>query len=762
VHSLIHIPGIYFIDLFKFILLVTVNLYSNNITVAIISLPMYDDIKIANQQVIEHLKLNYGLQLNGQPSKRAIFEEDGKLSVSLYNRQPIVYTGINKSTEICINFPIAEVTYEGDDLLESFLNFDENLNELYGHFFAKKTLIGGKLFIKSSNLTTSIQMDILKHYLFCAYNLVKYSIITQFNNLFALNILSKLETLNGEVLNTHEELAEWMNNLYRKKLNSQELINNLSQMKIVDIISYDSLISTSQLRHGISNYETYDERQPRVTSYEEKLSLEDWVGNATYDNLISWIIDFRLFHGLVTNQNEIEISKKIAIDFIKIPKVNLSDKSYLKMIRPSTTLKISLISNNIFSIEDLKSFPFIKCHSESYKDFDYILVKFECYEILLDEDNVKPTKILEQVIEKALDSMKPLENLQQIFDEYGHLFSRRIILGQSLRIILPHSSSNNTFENVGDVNGILKLLNDLNVSYLFTQKGENIKKHDLPNWIKDTNDNLEIIEFDEIIPLYNILTVEQQKMINDILNVFIDPEKSRIIMTGTTDLKDLDNDNVIHYKCIDVDTSLENDNYEVFGSIVSENNVKLDNVCVNFGLYDFNGFYAIIKKSEVLDIDLKNYYVSWMIVGKPSQLSVFSPKNRDSQVNYFKESIELQSNQLNYYVNTPTLSEGYTIFVHAYDSPTNYEPNNILELVKWSKNSINFQITNLSQINLSEDDSSMETKNVIKIDLNICILYGDYKNLKINNDDGKKCFLIGHMLTKENYIECLEGEENKC
>ncbi|CAG8575285.1 1123_t:CDS:2 [Rhizophagus irregularis] len=68
----------------------------------------------SDQQVIEHLKLNHGLLLDGQPSKQAIFVKNGELSISLYNGQPIVYTEINKSTELCINFPIAEVAYKGD------------------------------------------------------------------------------------------------------------------------------------------------------------------------------------------------------------------------------------------------------------------------------------------------------------------------------------------------------------------------------------------------------------------------------------------------------------------------------------------------------------------------------------------------------------------------------------------------------------------------------------------------------------------------
>ena len=109
-------------------------------------------------------------------------------------------------------------------------------------------------------------------------------------------------------------------------------------------------------------------------------------------------------------------------------------------------------------------------------------------------------------------------------------------------------------------------------------------------------------------------------------------------MTGITDLKDLNNNNVEHYKRVNLALSLENQSYEVFGSIISENNTKLEEIYVNFGLYDFNGFFAIIKKSEA-NIDITKCYVLWMIIGIPSKLSVFSSKNRDFQVKYFEKSI---------------------------------------------------------------------------------------------------------------------------
>ncbi|CAB4376452.1 unnamed protein product [Rhizophagus irregularis] len=733
------------------------------------------------------VQLSHGLFFNKHKiilSKQAMFVKNGKWNVSLYKGYPIVYTSIDDSSDICIDFPIIEITYK-DCLKSRYFRINSNGDE----FFAKKILAGGRLIIKETSTATQTQIDILKFYLFCAYNLAKYSIEVQSNNLFTLILLQKMKTLNGEEINTHEKLTNWINNLYllqktldEKRPNSHEelfnWIDNLHQMKIIDIISYDNIISTyivstSQLEYGkLDDIESYDERLLGIINFNEKLNLKDWVGNAAYGNLISWTIDFHLFRGLITNQNyQTEISKKIAIDFIKIPKVNISSKSCLKMIRPSTKLDVYLISNNVIPCENISSFPFIKWNIKTYEGFSYILVKFERYEIVLNEDNVEPTKEFEKVIDKALNSMKPLEDLQHVFDEFGHLFPQKITLGRSLKIILPNSSSNSTFENVNDINEIVKSLDKLDVSYLITQEGESIDKNNLTSWIVDTRDSLKVIEFDKIIPLYKILKVEQQEMIDDILDKFNDLQNSRIIMTGITDLKDLEylkgdlnNDlvnNVSHYKRIDIGLSLKDENYEVYGSIISESNTKLEEIYVNFGLYDFNGFYANIKKlketSKETSIDITKCYISWMIIGRPLQLSVFSPNNREFQVHCIKNHIKLQSsNQFDYYIKTTfPLLEGYTIFAHAHYSSTNHEPNNIIELIKWSKNSIKFQIINLSQFNL-DNDFSTEAKNVINIELNICILFNDYERLKIDNNKGKEGLLIGYILTKENFDENLE------
>ncbi|CAB5369916.1 unnamed protein product [Rhizophagus irregularis] len=721
-----------------------------------------------NKKIIQHFKLDHGLFLNEftiKPGNQPIFTEDGELNIRLYNGQPIVYININdpsstnlldfnnklQSFDVCINFLIAEITYKSE-LLEDFSKCndnEENFHELYGHFFARKVSVGNKLFIKEFNSATQTQIGILKFYLLCAYNIAKYSIEIQFQNLFTLDLLPKMETSDGEELNTYEKLVKWVNNLYpqktsdEKKLNTHAWVNKLCQDNKIDIISYGNFVTTSDLRCSILSIydsETFDEKQPGIINFKEKLSLENWVMDVEYDNLISLITDSHLFQGLIFNQScEMKVSEEIAINLLEVPKVNVRDKSCLEIIRPSTKLEVNLISNNIFSIKDLNIFPFIENDEEIYEDYNHVLLKCEQYEIILNKNNIKPTETFEKVVEKALNSMKPLKSLQDIFNKYGHLFPQRIILGSSLKIILQNSSSSDAFDNINLKSPIFdslkSYLDKLNISYLLTQKGKSIENQDLDNWIKDANDNLEIIEFDNIIPLYKILKKEQRSKIEDLLK-----NNYKILMTGVTNLGDLNNNNVEYYKRINIKPSLEDENYEVIGSIISEKNTKLEEININFGLYDYNGFFAVIKKLETTNIDITRCYILWMIIGIPSKSSVFSPKNRKIQVNYIKESITLQPNQSCYPIKVPfLLSEDDVISVYAYYSLTNLEPNSIIiKLIKWKDRFVDVQITDI--ISMSD------------IELHICVLHSYDGKLKIDNEEELEypLDLIGCILTDEN------------
>ncbi|RIA96135.1 hypothetical protein C1645_755808 [Glomus cerebriforme] len=228
-------------------------------------------------------------------------------------------------------------------------------------------------------------------------------------------------------------------------------------------------------------------------------------------------------------------------------------------------------------------------------------------------------------------------------------------------------------------------------------------------------------------------------------------------MTGINDLRDLDNNNTEHYKRIDIKPSLKDENYEVFGTIIRGTQSLDDEFFIKFELYDFNGFYTIIESSNINNssINIEECYILWMIIGNPSKLSVFSPKNREFQVGYFKKTITLKSAEGScYHIKTPfPLYQGFGIsFKVSYYPPSNYEPINNVKFIEWSYNSIKFQISKSN--NIADSDENIE--------LHICVLSSDTnRSLKIDNRE-EECPLnfIGYLLTDDNLNENLFLEIN--
>src|SRR5439155_15208708 len=110
------------------------------------------------------------------------------------------------------------------------------------------------------------------------------------------------ETLDRRELNTHEKLADWMNDLYKNntKSNLKQSVLNLIQKgkRCLDgreqhdgdklsteeqrksiIISHSNLIPISR--------STSSDNEPETVTFKEE-SLEEWVGDEGHDNLMSW------------------------------------------------------------------------------------------------------------------------------------------------------------------------------------------------------------------------------------------------------------------------------------------------------------------------------------------------------------------------------------------------------------------------------------------------------------------------------------------
>src|SRR5205085_2275929 len=112
------------------------------------------------------------------------------------NNINVSFNDILKPSDLCVIFPVAEITYKGglSEPFSTHMGHDEELHGSYEHIFAKKFLAGGQLFIK--NLASARQMDILKFYLVWAYDSAKKNNETPFNNPFDIHFLPRIETSN--------------------------------------------------------------------------------------------------------------------------------------------------------------------------------------------------------------------------------------------------------------------------------------------------------------------------------------------------------------------------------------------------------------------------------------------------------------------------------------------------------------------------------------------------------------------------------------
>src|SRR5688572_13415004 len=100
-----------------------------------------------------------------------------------------------------------------------------------------------------------------------------------------------------------------------------------------------------------------------------------------------WTEDFKLFHGLIINNDgEIEISEEIPIYINKIPETNPRDNTYLKIVNQSTEFDFNLISKNIFSTINFPSTRNnVNNNNNNHEDYNHVLIKCEKYEIFLDK-----------------------------------------------------------------------------------------------------------------------------------------------------------------------------------------------------------------------------------------------------------------------------------------------------------------------------------------------------------------------------------------
>ncbi|CAG8522204.1 242_t:CDS:2, partial [Dentiscutata heterogama] len=652
-----------------------------------------------DQKLVKAWKLNHGLYLAGNnfiTSNKIILCYNEKLDIITYSGEPLVYAVVNDSlnkpksfwsklrdtypklsstnetanniisdADISILFPIAAIKYTGSINKIYDLKF-ENKNTLYGHFFARKLLAGGKLIIRNFTKANSIQIENLKSHLAWALDASNLQKETPFKNVdFDFPII---ETTEQKFLKKSEDLIKWMKDLYEDNT--------------VEIISYEEVVPISTFLENKKFIETFTNRLvPEISDMHEELTFNDWISDLPSANLLTWIDKYHFNNGILIDQFGISPAKRVHVEEILSENNIDHDSSLILFIEQIILEKMEPTDTIYLSLQN--------------KKFE-IYIEDRCFSTL--PNFMKAT-------EDALNDIKPYKALRKLFDEFGHFLPRKIILGNQAK----ESFYNSTNESINlkkqftatsqyDIDKVFKEeANCFDAKCLLTSNGQTKKKYEIFNWFSEYgNDDkhFKIIGMN-LVPLYKIL---DDKLQNEVEIVLKNGSSSRIVLTGITANNVIENHTEAHFRINFNSRSLDSNSFYVFGHVFDNNDVKLENCVVRFDLFDFYGFSAFVTFDQSTMWDIERGYIIWMVVGKPAKLGVFSKVHCETKITCYKTTDEdIKYDNSFVFITMPFSLEVNCIvsFVASYTASNN-PPKQNFRLLGWSNKVLKLEIIRIS------------------------------------------------------------------
>ncbi|CAG8808874.1 2186_t:CDS:2, partial [Cetraspora pellucida] len=516
--------------------------------------------------------------------------------------------------------------------------------------------------------------------------------------------LPKIEYGHQQFFETLGDLIGWLKRIYR----DQE----------AEIISYEEIIPIPSFNQTSTKFSK--RLIPGVGFVQKEISMKKWVNNVASINLVTWIKKFNLNHGVVINSNTLTPSKNAAINFEHVPELIVKNDLLIEEVQ-STTYNEFLLNNNM-SIETFKYLRtfgnFQDCLEDKLisKEFTYYIIRIKKIELDLSINFIKPVDDFKIGINNAFREMRPYQALQEVFKKYGYFWPQKITLGGFLRAICPQTSNSkppdsDTYHNLKAEEIGQLILNNKNITndlVFLTSDGNVIRKEKLNDWIESIENyhNLTVIDFDKFTPLYEIFKNEQCQ-IEMILN---NNSLPKILLTGITDISVKDCEHIR----IDFNEDFNSTEFVVFGSVVDKNNLPIKDCSLNFGLYDYSGFSAIVINTNPIKKE-SDMRIMWAIVGEYS-LGIRCPDLRD------ESSIQLIKDLK---INCKDFSEVYPI------------ENSILLSEEWSSDYLHLTYS-----------KKPESETI----LNICVILpeNERENKNFNIDKFISYNSIGYKLDKTN------------
>nr|CAG8475737.1 14867_t:CDS:2 [Entrophospora candida] len=427
------------------------------------------------------------------------------------------------------------------------------------------------------------------------------------------------------------------------------------------------------------------------------------------ENLQSWIEKFKLQYGLIIDEMGIKkgniqpIQPFNSSTNLKINNINLTDSIKTNLTITNSLLHSYLLKNDIKVIDDemIKFFDqedlFINSkvkdswNSESEQNIKdswnlefkrTIHYEISSQQIELTFENFVPSNKLIKDVHEALDTENPYHELEIIFNEYGHLLCKKIILGgklssslhldlnggelsRSLHLDLNGgelSNSLNSDLNGGKLSRSLQLdLNenlfkertiekqidplsmnnnkeldemlkewdeihrkvdydfDLDNECFFNKNGHTTKRNLVIEWIKIMAEDSEFWDVIYYADLIPLYKILEESLQKEIELLF----KDQILMIDSIKIEH----KYTKYYRVDFKTPLKSDKYQIHGDIFNKNSEKCFDIIIKFKYFD---------QFDENQNDIS--HIRWAMVGSPAEIGFYSKNTRNLKMMNSEES----------------------------------------------------------------------------------------------------------------------------
>ncbi|CAG8495097.1 23566_t:CDS:2 [Gigaspora margarita] len=662
---------------------------------------------------------------------------------SLISRSNVSSNRYAEESSIRLHIPLLQVEYIESKATGEFIEIiKEALKKQDQVSVSQSVIIGGALMIKPTSHEPFLQ-DIknLKAHVYWAYDQIisgKPNVFdqVQFDNFMMIDANNNKRIISGY------GLKAWMKNFYE-----HEDGYVISYNRIIPVYSLFNDEIKQNLR---KNLEKFDDKPintefiPNINNF-DNMDLNTWISCSPKIYLSDWVNNLNLRYGLVIQPRKIGRGLETAINFIGIPDIRSYSNSYMRLLQPSSKKEAFTLTNCI-ELNDIE-IPFLteKLMSDNFHPmFDcqptsevHCFIFSEKIKLIINADKVEPSEILIRAVNEAIENKFPFRSLKNVFDKFGHLWPQKIILGWTASRIYKYNSINkdhkpidyelslnndkfvlqsNIMDKLQEWKNLLKVSDTC--TFFMDSNGKIVKDCDIYFHLHkledqsilnpETYSQLRIVRLENLIPLYKILSKATQNIVE---NIFSDD--FHIVMTGVAEIK---RENQTHVN-IQFAQLLQDDDYEMFGNLVTNNLQRISDVMIRFSLSNRRGCRATIHKfNRSIPIGAK---VFWIMLAKGN--GYFSKHTRDIKLLNGKEVLPGQSS----FTHKLSISnvESYFpdsfIFVTSFDSE-NLDKYQVIQgkIIDSSKNNLNLEVSLYNTENQQSNELIALTMRWCAIDIN--------------------------------------------